>query len=52
MRSALHITFSNIRISKFKAKRLNYLHSLKLHTRETVAVNKPYALLSIHRAAV
>ena len=33
-------------------KRLNYLRSLKLHTRETAAVNKPYALPSIHRAAV
>ena len=33
-------------------KRLNYLHLLKLHTRETAAVNKPYALPSIHRDAV
>ena len=33
-------------------KRLNYLCLLKLHTRETAAVNKPYALPSIHRAAV
>ena len=31
------------------AKRLNYL---KLHTRETAAVNEPYPLPSIHRAAV
>ena len=31
---------------------MNYLRLLKLHTRETAAVNKPYALPSIHRAAV